>query len=282
MSELVYVNYLKELNNNLLSHSCNLNLDFEIGSSHVPEQLNVLEQYLVVNNLALQGENSDGINNLIGFVELSEDLWHKRFVTGKQHELKEIQKRNHLFKKGKPRDIVVVHFDSDEINEIDEELPEFDIDLFDEEQEIIENNEDINEGSEEEIEPEEEFEDDTNTPLLTEDFEDDTNTPLLTDVFNDLQKAQILFDEEDDDYQDEYAIIEDDEEPEEEYPEDIYEQNMEPYESPIDNVSNSSSDFTFEQPQTEQRDRVLTDAVVDKANAVINKGINALLKKIAK
>ena len=269
MSELVYVNYLKELNNNLLSHSCNLNLDFEIGSSHVLEQLNVLEQYLVVNNLALQGENSDGINNLIGFVELSEDLWHKRFVTGKQHELKEIQKRNHLFKKGKPRDIVVVHFDSDEINEIDEELPEFDIDLFDEEQEIIENNEDINEGSEEEIEPEEEF-------------EDDTNTPLLTDVFNDLQKAQILFDEEDDDYQDEYAIIEDDEEPEEEYPEDIYEQNMEPYESPIDNVSNSSSDFTFEQPQTEQRNRVLTDAVVDKANAVINKGINALLKKIAK
>ena len=57
---------------------------------------------------------------------------------------------------------------------------------------------------------------------------------------------------------------------------------MESYESPIDNVSNSSSDFTFEQPQTEQRDRVLTDAVVDKANAVINKGINALLKKIAK
>ena len=51
-----------------------------------------------------------------------------------------------------------------------------------------------------------------------------------------------------------------------------------------ENMSESSSEFTFEQPQTgtEQRERVLTDAVVDKANEAINKGINALLKKIAK
>ena len=209
MSELVYVDYLKELNNNLLDHSCNLNLDFEIGSSHVLEQLNVLEQYLIVNNLAIQGETTEGINNLIGFVELSEDLWHKRFISGKQQELKEIQKKNHLFKRGKPHEVIVVRFDDEDINEIEEELPELDVDLFDaEEQEIVEDNniEDINDSLDE-VETEESD---------TEDFEDDTDTPLLTDVFNDLQKAQTLFDEEDEeDYLDEYAIIEDEDEPDE-------------------------------------------------------------------
>ncbi len=286
MSELVYVDYLKELNNTLLTHSCNLNLDFEIGSSHVMDQLAVLEQYLSLNNLSLQGEKNTGINNLLGFVELSEDLWYKRFVADKQKELKEIQKRNQLFKKGIPHEIVVVSFEEDLINDLEEDLPDIEVDLFEDD---IDDNE-IPETVSEETSEIEDNENDTDT---------EDEIPVLTDVFDELQKAQLLFDEEDDldDYQDEYAIIEEEDETDEHYPEDNYEANTEGFDfdtseqSDIgepgfgfdDNTDGDDSGFTFEQPQqAEQRERVLTDAIVDKANETINKGINALLKKIAK
>ena len=293
MSELVYANYLKELNNTLLDHSYNLNVDFEIGASHIVEQLDILEQYLQLNTLELQDEQGKGINNLVGFVELSEDLWRRRFIESKQHDLKEIQKRNQLFKKGKPFDVTVVSFDNESINEIEEEL---DIDLFEEE---TKEEESIDLGVSEDTEV---------TDFSEEEIEEDDGTPLLTDIFNDLQKAQNLFDNEDDleSFQDEYAIIEDDEEPEERYPEDSYEQNttdfgMEEtgqldfgptpdFGNPMTGFGDTSfgqdTGFGFEQPQQEQvgekRDRVLTDAVVDKATEAVNKGINALLKRIAK
>ena len=306
MSELVYVNYLKELNNNMLTHSYDLNLDFEIGSSHVMEQLGVLEQYLLLNTLELQDAEGKGIKDITGFVELSTDLWKNRYLEHKKKELKEIYKKNQLFAKGKNFEVTVCHFDLGSINEIEDELPDIDIDLFAESEEQEEDN--INEGVSEEFDTE--LDEDLEEDITEEDTdleEEEDEAPLLTDIFNELQQAQNLFDEEDDldEYQDEYALVEDEEEPEESYPEDDYEQNIEEQEenteSSFDFGESSFGEdafgmnqgmqqgFDFEQPQSpqqsqqmEQRDRVFTDAMVDKATDAVNRGLNALLKKIAK
>ena len=53
MSELTYVNYLKDLNTRVVQNGSDLGLDFEIGSSQLRTQLNVLEKYLLLNNLKL-------------------------------------------------------------------------------------------------------------------------------------------------------------------------------------------------------------------------------------
>ena len=306
MSELVYINYLKDLNSTLIENSYDLNLDFEIGSSYVMEQLNVLELYLTLNNFILQNEKGQGLSNLIGFTEVTESIWRNRYIEKRKKELQEIQKKNQLFARSSKAKIIINKFDKETIKDIEQELVDLDIDLFEEDENEIENNLGDNLSD---------FDLEAKYSLDEENSDEDTHNdaedaPLLTDIFNDLQKAQNLFDEDDiEDYQDEYAIVEDEEEIEEPYPEDAYEQNTgfdfdEPststnndslFDFPNENFANndfnmdSSAPFNFEQsisneqPKTnEQRERVFTDAMVDKANDAINKGINALLKKIAK
>ena len=331
MSELVYVDYLKEVNKNLVANDVDLNLDFEIGTTHIIEQLGVLEQYLTLNNLALQVEQEKGIPNLLGFPEMTEDVWQNIHRVEEQKKLKRIRQQNKLFERGTPCRLNVVMFNTDSINDYEEpEIEETDetetvetaldadnIDIFDD----LENDSD-SEGIEKETISPSESESELDEPFpdldsnLEEDEEDES---LLSNVFSDLQKAQALFSTDDDlDFKDEYAILDEDlsdyknmtqadnedediDDTEEEIEEDEEYTEGFSFETPsFDSGDNQDEEDSFEgfdiprdidetppvtiPPHSNQmnRDEVLTDKMVDKTTDVINKGLNALLKKIAK
>lgn len=339
MSELTYVNYLKDLNTRVVQNGSDLGLDFEIGSSQLRTQLNVLEKYLLLNNLKLQTDIK-GIDNLAGFDELTEDVWRVRKQKQLVQQQKAMKTKKLLFAKGNRISIVLEPFDTREINdyvgpepepepeiEPDVTTSDFDIDEETETEEspndnVFDDNSSLGDSlplTEEEETPLDdegnEEENDYQEPEQNEEEEDeDDSGPLLTDIFSDLQRAQNLFDEEDDEdeFVDEYAFVE---EPSEHYPEEKYEGNEEepPFETSLDfgpvtqptmqddlfgdNVG--TEEFTFETPTNKgitgemfegnntgqdqnQRDHVFTDTMVDKTTDALNKGLNAILKKLAK
>ncbi len=306
MSEVVYVNYLKELNSKLIANSYNLNLDFELGSSHIMEQLSVLEQYLMLNNMEIQDKK--GIPNLLGFDEITEQTWWSEYIKHKVNELRKIKQKNALFSGGPKHYVNIIPFeplDIEDIEFIDEETTNEIEETVDTEENIESEDIDLFADTEEET---------TEEPTVssfsfndTDEDENEDDEPLLSDIFDNLQKAQNLFDNDEDldEFQDEYALI-DDEEPTEEQTESAeldglfedtedstgftedtdFTENTENTDFGFDDNSfgDSGTDgFSFEQPQVEQqKERVVTDAMGDKATDVINKGLNALLKKIAK